>query len=100
MLRAGVGQAALSLTSRFNGLTADMGNLRRDVAGELDARVAEVNALAQEILTLNLEIESAEGTGVAANDLRDRRDLALEKMSRHVGRDLGRGSLRQPAGDG
>ncbi|MEM7307063.1 MAG: flagellar hook-associated protein FlgK [Planctomycetota bacterium] len=84
ILRSGVGQAALALSSQFNSISSGMTNLQRDTAAELDTRVEEVNLLASDILELNEEIARAEAAGVAANDLRDRRELAFEELSRRV----------------
>jgi flagellar hook-associated protein 1 FlgK len=49
---------------------------------ELEGAIGEVNRLAVEIAGLNRDVFRSELSGQTANDLRDRRDLALDELSR------------------
>jgi flagellar hook-associated protein 1 len=51
---------------------------------ELAGRVEDVNTLAGEIANLNGLIAQAEATGGTANDLKDRRDLAIDQLAKLV----------------
>ena len=51
---------------------------------DISSRTTEVNELADEIVALNLKIGETESVGLAANDLRDRRDAALTRLSELV----------------
>lgn len=76
-----------SVRESTNSLTADFVRMRREVEGiqaHIDARLAgyvgEVNSLSANIKELNDKIRVMELTGGPANDLRDKRDLALKKL--------------------
>lgn len=81
VLRVGVVQATSSLTARFNELAHNLGEMRTDVVGQVEVHVQQVNLYANEILALNYDIAEMEAVGNPANDLRDRRDMVLEKLS-------------------
>lgn len=72
---------AETLADRFGRTTANLSGL----AGEAESRIREgadaVKALSLQVARLNDKISAAETSGVAANDLRDRRDLALRELS-------------------
>jgi len=62
-----------------------LAGLQDDLLAELHQRVQNVNALAQRIHQLNVQIIAAEASGHPANDLRDQRALAVEELSSHLG---------------
>ena len=70
-----------ALAEYFNGISGNLQNLQKDINQELKLKVDEINALAGEIATLNKQINTIELTGVAANELRDRRTLLLDQLS-------------------
>ena len=84
ILRTGMINNAVQLTSQFNQLSGSLSNIRRDTATEIAIRVDEVNDLAGEISSLNGEIASANAAGLNPNDLSDRRDVAINNLSRLV----------------
>ena len=84
ILRADVVQSTQSMTERFHELSRSLTGVSVDAFGEVSTRVDEANRLAAEIAKLNLEIGETESTGVPANDLRDRRSVALERLSQIV----------------
>lgn len=76
--------SAGALAEYFNGLAGNMEALQKDVNQEIKLKVDEINSLAGEIATLNKQINTIELTGVKANELRDRRELLLDELSKIV----------------
>ena len=69
---------AMRLQSAHGQLTQQRTDLNQEVAGIGH----EINAYASEVATLNLQIKQVELNGDMANDLRDRRDLILDELSK------------------
>lgn len=84
VLRGGAVQSASGLAARFRDLAGGLAALRSGAASAVASGVGEVNALARTIADLNGEIRAFEGRGAPANDLRDRRDLAIERLGELV----------------
>ncbi len=84
ILRTGVIQSTEALSARFRDLSRSLAQASTDSMAEIASRVDQVNELAQEIVELNLKIGETESVDLAANDLRDRRDVALERLSELV----------------
>ena len=82
VLRTGVVQSTLSMTSRFQDLATSLATSRADSARQVEAQVDRVNSLAEQVASLNREIGGFEGTGYPANDLRDQRDEALKELGK------------------
>ena len=76
--------AAADLAEYFNGVAGNLEALQKDVNLEIKVKVDEINSLAGEIATLNKQINTIELTGVKANELRDRRTLLLDDLSKIV----------------
>lgn len=55
-----------------------------NINSTIEARVDEVNSLATRISELNGQIAGTELAGIAANDLRDKRDILLEDLAKIV----------------
>lgn len=72
------------LTTQLNETAAGLSKARSDSNKRIKMYVDEINDIAEEITTLNKDIASFESNGRVANDLRDRRDLLLNKMSEIV----------------
>ena len=51
---------------------------------EMDTQVKDVNEITQKIVELNKNISLAEANGAMANDLRDKRDLLVDKLSGYM----------------
>ncbi len=75
---------AESLVEYFNGLAGNIEAMQKDINQEIKLRVDEINSLAGEIATLNKQINTIELTGVNANELRDRRELLVDRLSEIV----------------
>ncbi len=73
--------AAKALTDYFNNLYGDLQDLQSDVNDEIKIRADQINSIAQDIATVNKQINTIELTGSRANELRDKRDLLLDQLS-------------------
>lgn len=73
--------ATSTLTSRIQRSHTDLSNQRADLNFQVRQMAAEINSYAGEISQLNFQIKQVELNGDMANDLRDRRDLLLDKLS-------------------
>ncbi len=69
-----------SIQQRYQGL-AGIGTL---LNGDVEATVQQVNTFSKQIAEINIEIERSEAMGDNPNDLYDRRDLMVEKLSKLV----------------
>ncbi len=84
ILRSALVQSAEALTTRFHEGESFFARRAVDAQAEVRSRVEGINGRATEIATLNVEIGEAEGAGVSANDLRDRRDRLLGELAELV----------------
>ncbi len=76
-----IGKAG-NLCEYFNLLYNNFKSMQTDVNDEIKIKVDEINGIAQEIATLNKEINTIEMDGVSvANELRDKRDLLVDELS-------------------
>ncbi|HMM19550.1 MAG TPA: flagellar hook-associated protein FlgK [Selenomonadales bacterium] len=55
--------------------------LANDLTTQIATQVDNINNIAQQIASLNKQISAQESTGTIANDLRDQRDLLVDKLS-------------------
>ena len=74
-------QAGESLATTASRVHSSLTGLRRDANTALLGDVNQINALANEIYALNGDIQVIALRGGATNDLRDRRDLALDRLA-------------------
>ena len=99
-----VNQAAL-LTDRITQLKSSLAAVRTEAQtqyAQITGPNGDVQALANEISQLNVAIKSITGSGGQPNDLLDRRDKALDKLSKLAQvsvTDLGGGAIRVNFGD-
>lgn len=70
-----------SMTDYFNNMYGDMQNLQADVNDEIKIRVDKINSIAQDLATVNKQINVIEMTGTIANELRDKRDVLIDELS-------------------
>ena len=73
-----------ALTEYFNGMAGNLEKVQKDINQEIKLKVDEINSIAGEIATLNKQINTIELTGVKANELRDRRTLLIDELSKIV----------------
>ena len=83
--RTGVIQSTENLLDRFHQVSSEVSQLQRDAQSKARAIASDVNVLAERIVGLNAEITQVEAVrGTPANDLRDQRDLALQRLAERV----------------
>lgn len=75
---------AEALTEYFNNVSGNLEKLQKDVNEEIKVKVDEINTIANEIASLNKQINTIEYKGIHANELRDRRTLLLDQLSEIV----------------
>lgn len=73
--------AAKSLSDYFNNMYGDLQNLQSDVNDEIKIRADQINSIAQDLATVNKQINTIEMTGTKANELRDKRDMLIDELS-------------------
>lgn len=82
--KAGVVAAGQQLASTFNALAAQLSTVAGQAGERYEALTGpsgEVSDLANQVAQLNLQIKLAEQAGQQPNDMLDRRDLLLDKLS-------------------
>ena len=103
--RQAVVDQARIVADAFARLDRDLAGVAGDVAADLAALTApggDVDRMARELSSLNASIKRAAGAGQQPNDLLDRRDLLLDRLSglaRVSVTDLGNGSISVAFGD-
>jgi flagellar hook-associated protein 1 FlgK len=83
--RAALLEQGKTLTTAINRAGAQIENSRSDVVAQLQATVADANALAARIADLNGGIRSAVAAGLQPDDLLDQRDVLVEQLAGLVG---------------
>lgn len=75
-----------SLVARFQNLDAQLDSMRDEINGGLSSIVAEINDLSSSIAEANRNIVDAtsQGGGAAPNDLLDKRDMLINRLSEFV----------------
>lgn len=76
-----VRQNAIALTEGVNRISSMLKNLQSDLNYEFETSVNQLNGYAEQVVNLNKIIYEAELEGGTANDVRDQRNLILDKMS-------------------
>lgn len=76
--------AVEKLVEYFNTSAKNLERLQKDVNDEIKVKVETINSIATEIQTLNKQINVIELSGSKANELRDKRDLLVDQLSRIV----------------
>ncbi|MBQ6774231.1 MAG: flagellar hook-associated protein FlgK [Synergistaceae bacterium] len=77
-------ESARSLGDMIATLTDNFQTYNKSVNTEIETEVADINRMLYDIAALNKEIASAEALDQNANDLRDSRDLILDKLSKKI----------------
>ncbi len=82
--REPVRENALAFTKHINEVAVRLNELRRETKVSMENNIERINSIANQIASLNRQIYSYEISGYKANDLRDRRDLLVEELSKVV----------------
>jgi flagellar hook-associated protein 1 FlgK len=77
-----------SLTDYFNNMYGDLQDLQSDVNDEVKMRADKINSIAQDLATINKQINVIEISGTVANELRDKRDSLVDELSAIVDVDV------------
>ncbi len=80
-VRTLVRERAIALTSGIGNMTSSLKDLQKDMNFEFEVSVNNLNNYASQVADLNKIIFETELTGGTANDVRDQRNLLLDKMS-------------------
>lgn len=75
---------AQSMAQYFNTLSANLRNVQVDANNELKDSIQHINSLAQNLASLNRQINQIEANYGNANDLRDQRDALVDELSQVV----------------
>lgn len=73
-----------ALTEYFNGMAGNLEKVQKDINQEIKLKVDQINSIAGEIASLNKQINTIELAGTKANELRDRRTLLVDELSKVV----------------
>ncbi len=85
-----VKEKAVTLSAEVNKVFRQLTELREDANRQIVHRVNQVNMLARDLRDLNIRIIKSESLGDNPNDLRDRRDALVEKLSGLIDVSVGR----------
>lgn len=80
-VRMSVVTEAQALAENLNEISRQIYTLRTNANEEIVHAVPEINSIAGQIAALNSNIRVAEGNGGTANDLRDERDILLDRLA-------------------
>jgi len=75
---------ANNLAEYFNNMSANLTNMQKDVNSEIKVQIDSMNSYAEQIASLNNQINVIEMAGTTANELRDQRSLIIDKLSKIV----------------
>ena len=73
-----------ALTEYFNGMAGNLEKVQKDINQEIKLKVDQINSLAGESASLNKQINTIELAGRKAYELRDRRTLLIDELSKIV----------------
>ena len=73
-----------ALAESFQSTVQQYQQQQRDVDTQISLTVDDINNYTTQIANLNSQIAKVEATGMKANDLRDQRDLLVDKLSQDV----------------
>lgn len=83
-IRLTLREQASNLTASFRDSYAQMVQQRQHLDRQVLLRVETINSIAQQISALNDQIRQVVAVGDTPNDLRDRRDLLLDELSKII----------------
>lgn len=77
-------EGVTALTDYFNAMYANLQKTQKDLNAEMKVTIDQINSYAEEIASLNKQINTIELSGTNANELRDQRCLLIDKLSELV----------------
>lgn len=72
------------LTDYFNNLAGNLEKEQSDINSEIKLLCDNISAIARDVATINQQINVIEMQGSTANELRDRRDVLVDELSKYV----------------
>lgn len=82
-IRSQVTNNAQTFTEMVNNIASGLKGIQQEANTEIRTIADRINAIAEQIATLNKQINTIEITGRKANDLRDSRNLLLDELSEY-----------------
>lgn len=82
--RAALIEQTLAMTDAFNHASRQISDLEADITQNISIKATEITTYLNQIATLNDDIRRIEGFGDYANDLRDQRDLLVDRLSKII----------------
>ncbi|MCR4757826.1 MAG: flagellar hook-associated protein FlgK [Butyrivibrio sp.] len=73
-----------SITEYFNNVYNQLQGLQSDVNSEIKLCADRISSISQEVASINKQINIIEMTGTTANELRDKRDVLIDELSKLV----------------
>ena len=80
-LRASVRESAIQVVGDFKRINLQLDGIRHNIDARIDGYVREINGYCDQVAQLNDQVKRLELTGGSANDIKDKRDLVLKKLS-------------------
>lgn len=88
---AGTTESKMTFVSNMKGITEYFNNIytslqkeQADINEEIKLRADRISSIGQEIATINQQINIIEMTGTTANELRDKRDVLVDDLSKII----------------
>ena len=73
-----------SLTEYFNNVYTNLQGLQSDINSEIKLCADRISSISQEVASINKQINIIEMTGTTANELRDKRDVLIDELSKMI----------------
>lgn len=73
-----------SITEYFNNVYNQLQGLQSDINSEIKLCADRISSISQEVASINKQINIIEMTGTTANELRDKRDVLVDELSKLV----------------
>lgn len=75
---------AMAFTKHINETAKRLQDIKKETEYEVDTKIKHINSLSSQIAGLNRQIYSSELDGKPSNDLRDKRELLVDELSKIV----------------
>ena len=75
---------ANSLVESFHNISISATEIGQNLNGTIAVQIKQINTYATQIADLNAQIYQAESTGGNPNDLKDKRDMAIDELSKII----------------
>jgi flagellar hook-associated protein 1 FlgK len=83
-VRQSVRESSQSMVNDFHRLRSEVIEIQNHIDARIDGDLHQVNAIAKNVSELNQQIKQLEITGGQANDLQDKRDMALKNLAQYM----------------